>query len=159
MERRTVIVYSIFVMAVIYGAYFHFLSADGDKGRASLDSSKTDVSGPVTIATVANIPTQSAARQAVGEDNEEKWGGDPFRNDRKYRKSPAPKSVKKIRKVKKPQLSAISMSEGGAMAVVDGRIVAVGEKVGSWRLIEVTENAARFEGQEGSIWVRLGGSK
>lgn len=159
MQRRAVIIYSIFIVTVLYGAHFHLLSADGNKGGASFGSSETEVSGPVTIATVTDISTQSSARLGVGEDNEEKWGDDPFRNDHKYRKSPAVKPVKKIRRVKKPQLSAISMSEGGAMAVVDGRIVAVGEKVGSWRLIEVTENAARFEGQEGSIWVRLGGSK
>lgn len=159
MERRTVIVYSIFVVAVIYGAYFHFLSGDGNMEDASLDSSRIEVSGPATVAIVADLQIQSSAGQKEDRNDEEKWNGDPFRDDHKYRKSAPPKSVKKTRQVRKPQLSGISVSEAGAMAVVDGRIVAVGEKIGPWHLIEVTKDAALFKGPGGSIWVRIGGSK
>lgn len=159
MERRTVIIYSIFIVAVIYGAYFHFFSGTVNKSRASLDSSRIDVTGPTTTAAVADLPFQSTARQGDDSNNEDGWIGDPFRNDQKYKKSSEPKAVTKVQRVKKPQLSAISVSEAGAMAVVDGRIVAVGEKIGFWRLIEVTDDAARFKGPEGSIWVRIGGSK
>ncbi len=159
MERRTVIVYSIFAAAVIYGAYFHLLSGGGNKGEASLDSSRVEVSDPAMVATVTGLPIQTSAPQGKDWDNEEDWIGDPFRDDHKYRKSAAPRSVRKIRQVRKPQLSAISVSEGGAMAVVDGRIIAVGEKVGPWRLIEVTREAALFKGPGGSTWIRIGGSK
>ena len=159
MQPRTVIIYSIFVVTIIYGAYFHFLSGDGNKDKVSLDSSRVDVSDPIMTATVTDLPIQSTALQGEVKNIEEEWLGDPFRNDHKYKKSPAPKSVKKKSQVRKPQLSAISVSEGGAMAVVDGRIVEVGEKVGSWRLIEVTKDAALFKGPERSRWVRSGGSK
>lgn len=159
MERRTVIVYSIFVMAVIYGAYFHFLSGDGNTGEASLDSSRIEVSAPATVAKVTDLPIQSSAGQKEDRNKEEEWNGDPFRDDHKYRKSTPLKPVKKTRQVRKPQLSGISVSEAGAMAVVDGRIVAVGEKIGPWHLIEVTKDAALFKGPGGSIWVRIGGSK
>ncbi len=158
MQRRTVIIYSIFVVTIIYGAYFHFFSGGGNKGKASLDSSHADVPGPAT-ATVTDLPIQSSARQREGRNSEEKWIGDPFRNDHKYRRLSMPSSVEKTRQAQEPQLSAISISKVGAMAVVDGKVVAVGEKVGAWRLIEVTEDAAQFKGPEGSIWVRLGGSK
>ncbi len=153
------IIYSIFVVTIIYGAYFHFVSGDGNKDRVSLDSSRVDVPDPIMTATVTDLPIQSSARQGEGRSTEEEWLGDPFRNDRKSNRSAAPKPVKKRSQVRKPQLSAISVSEGGAMAVVDGRIVAVGEKIGSWRLIKVTDDAALFKGPESSIWVRIGGSK
>lgn len=159
MQPRTVIIYSIFVVTIIYGAYFHFVSGDGNKDRVSLDSSRVDVPVSIMTATVTDRPIQSVVLQGEGRNIEEEWLGDPFRNDRKSNRSAAPKSVKKRSQVRKPQLSAISVSEGGAMAVVDGRIVAVGEKVGSWRLIKVTDDAALFKGPESSIWVRIGGSK
>ncbi len=159
MQRRTVIIYTMFVVALIYGTYFHFLSGDGNKDGISRDSSGIKVPDPVMAATVPDLPMQSSARQGDYNNNEDEWSGDPFRNDQKYKRSPKPKAVKKVQRVKKPQLSAISVSEAGAMAVVDGRIVAVGEKIGSWRLIKVTDDAALFKGPEGSIWVRIGGSK
>lgn len=150
MERRTVIVYCIFAAAVIYGAYFHLLSAGENKG---------EVSGPATAATVRALPIQSPVPQGEDRDNEEEWIGDPFRDDHKYRKSATPISVRKIKQVRKPQLSAISVSEGGAMVVVDGRILAVGEKVGPWHLVKITRDAALFEGPGGSTWIRIGESK
>lgn len=159
MQSRTVITYTVFVVAVIYGTYFHFLSGDGNKDGISRDSSAIKVPDPVMAAAVADLPMQSSARQEDDNNNEDEWIGDPFRNDQKHKRSSKPKAVKKVQRVKKPQLSAISVSEAGAMAVVDGRIVAVGEKIGSWRLIEVTDDAALFKGPEGSIWVRIGGSK
>ncbi len=146
-------------MTIIYGAYFHFVSGDGTKDRVSLDSSRVDVPDPIMTATATDLPILSSARQGEGRNIEEEWLGDPFRNDSKYNKSVTPKPVKRIRQVRKPQLSAISVCETGAMAVVDGKIVAVGEKIGSWRLIEVTKDAALFKGPESSIWVRIGGSK
>lgn len=159
MQPRTVIIYTVFVVALIYGTYFHLLSGDGNKDGISRDSSGIKVPDPVMAATVADLPIQSSARKGDDNNNEDEWIGDPFRNDQKYKKPSKPKSVKKVQRVKKPQLSAISVCEAGAMAVVDGRIVAVGEKIGSWRLIEVSDDAARFKGPEGSIWVRIGGSK
>lgn len=159
MQPRTMIIYTVFVVALIYGMYFHFFSGDGNKDGISRDSSGIKAPDPVLAATVADIPAQSSARQGDDINYEDGWKGDPFRNDQKYKKSPKPKAAPKVRRVKKPQLSAISVSETGAMAVVDGRIVAVGEKIGSWRLIEVTDDAALFKGPEGSIWVRIGGSK
>lgn len=159
MQRRRVIIYSIFVATLAYGAYFHFLSDDGNRSRVSHAPSGTEVPGPAMAAAVTSPSVQSSAREGQGKNSEEKWIGDPFRNDHKYRRPSAPISVEKNRVVQRPRLSAISVSELGSMAVVDGRVVAVGEKVGDWRLIEVTEDAALFKGSEGSIWVKLGGSK
>lgn len=159
MQPRSVIINTVFVVAVIYGTYFHFLSGDGNRDGISRDSSGVKVPDPVMAASVVDLPVQSSARQGDDNNNEDGWIGDPFRNNQKYKRSSKPKSVKTVQRVKKPQLSAISVSEAGAMAVVDGRIVAVGETIGSWRLIEVTDDAALFKGPEGSIWVRIGGSK
>lgn len=159
MQGRKVIIYSIFVATLAYGAYFHFLSDDGNSGRVSHAPSGTEVPGPAMAAAVTSPSAQLSARKEKGRNSEEKWFGDPFRNDRKHRKPSTPISVEKTRVVQRPRLSAISVSELGSMAVVDGRVVAVGEKVGPWRLIEVTEDAALFKGPEGSIWVKLGGSK
>jgi hypothetical protein len=159
MQRRTVIIYSIFVVTVIYGAYFHFLSGDVNETGISPDSPRIDIAGPPTTASAAVFPIQTSVERAEAEDDQETWLRDPFRNNRGYRAPSRPQPPMQTQKLQRPKLSAVSISEAGAMAVVDGRVIAVGEKIGPWRLIEVTEDAALFEGPENSIWVRLGGSK
>ena len=159
MQRRKVIIYSIFAATLAYGAYFHFLLDDGNRSRVSRAPFQTDDVGPAMAGANANSPTQSSARGMKDGKGAEEWIGDPFRNDHKYRKRSTPLSVKKTPVVQRPRVSAISISELGAMAVVDGRVVAIGERIGHWSLIEVTEDAALFEGPQGSVWIKLGGSK
>lgn len=157
MQRRKVIVYSIFAVTLIYGGYFHFFSGDGYGHRTPDAQSGIDTPGAAMVAASANSPSQLSSRGREKGNSAEEWRGDPFRNDHKYRRPSAPIPMKQNRALQPPRLSAISVSEHGSMAVVDGRVVAVGQKIGDWRLIEVTEDAALFESPEGPVWVKLGG--
>jgi hypothetical protein len=157
MERRKVVIYSIFIVTLIYGGYFHFFSDKGYGDRTPDTLSRIGVPGAAMVAASAN-PTNHPSSGAREERNgAEEWGIDPFRNDLKYRRPSAPATIKENRILRQPRLSAVSVSKHGSMAVVDGRVVAVGQKIGDWRLMEVTENAALFEGPEGPVWVKLGG--
>jgi hypothetical protein len=157
MQRRKVIIYSIFVVTLVYGAYFHFFSGDGNGNRVSDALFRIDTPGPAMVVASANPLTQPSSGGKEDSNSALKWISDPFRNDHEYRRPSAPISAKENQVLQRPRLSAISASEHGSMAVVDGRVVAVGQKVGDWRLIEVTEEAALLEGPEGPVWVKLGG--
>jgi len=154
MGYRKIAVYGIFVLTLAYGIYFHFLGND---------SVRIITADPATIA--ASVQSPSTVSPAITLEKppsrpgfiSDIWERDPFRFSRSLQAAPVGKTSDPNPKPGKPRLSAISRSGDRNMAVVDGRIMQVGESVGKWQLIEVTEDSALLEGPEGRVWIRIGG--
>ena len=155
METRKIIIYALFVLAVVYGFYFHFLN-----GRtAQKESNASDVDrGKGTSSAVAAVPSQlpEQARPTANRPDD-KWVKNPFKNDRnRVNITPAQAAVS-IPDMNLPHLSAISSVRGEKMAIVDDKIMRVGGRIESWRLERITDDSALFSGPDGFVWVKLGG--
>ncbi len=158
MELRQKIIYVVFALTVVYGIYYHFLSGEG-----IMKDQPASRPAEVPEAALTSEPLPAVSLQQVDRAGsnvparELRWDKDPFRNN-KTRKSVKMISVpeSKIR-AKPPKLSAISDSNGNKMAIVNGNIMQIGDKIGVWRLVELTASAALFDGPDGPVWIQLGG--
>ena len=151
MEIRKIAIYSLFILVAIYGFYFHFL---GGEGAVNGEKSNTPVMESSVSANrvIADGSTVRSPEIIVKE-----WKKDPFLNNRNYKTNSSVTRYDEPDNTNKPRLSAISSSIGIKMAVVDGKVLRVGENVGVWRLDEITDKAARLKGPDGSVWIKLGG--
>jgi hypothetical protein len=154
MELRKKIVYGIFAVSVVYGFYFHVIREDGINTDSAEDMLSSN--SPIAAANLSGPGTALAAEEPARlDDSPEEWSRNPFRYQR-HANGPKKKNVAEPRKLTLPRLTAISRSSGKSMAAVNGQIIEVGNKIGPWRLIQITRDAALFEGPHGRIWVKLG---
>jgi hypothetical protein len=157
MELRKLIIYLVFAATVAYGVHFHFLA-----NRDREISGQFEPGGQLS-ASPADVQGNLQARIGSGMDHtanqDLEWKRNPFRNDRRVEKKAVRSSTPRIEVPDKPTISAISRTGGQVMVVADGRVLRIGEKTGPWRLVDVRNDAALFDGPGGRTWIRLGGSK
>jgi len=82
MELRKIIIYAIFVIVVIYGIYFHFLSGETVKKVPEAARVEAPVKASIS-APVEELYTEQEARAEPVKlpENENKQGRNPFKRD------------------------------------------------------------------------------
>lgn len=155
MERRKIIIYSIFFIVAAYGFYFHFLSGETKKEIGAPARSNATIQANVSgIEPILSEPligdtlqTQPTLRNP-GNRN-------PFKNNN-INQGIKISSRTPVRHAR-PNVSAISMDGSGTFVIANNRVIKIGEKIGVWRLVKAESERALFDGPDGSIWVKLGG--
>jgi hypothetical protein len=79
MQARRLILYLIFVVTVIYGVYFHFLS--GRDPETSVKNELESESATYTIDSPGNRHTESLSKEDSKDTVTLEWERDPFRYD------------------------------------------------------------------------------
>lgn len=155
MERRKIIIYTISVLVFAYGIYFHLFSGEGLFGN---QEQTRDVAHPIAasvkIAAPAVIPPQESSNLPKSNDS---WVRNPFSNNGHGARRQSSAPILTRREAIPPRISAISNLGGEKMAIVDGKLLQVGEYSGEWRLVKIDDDRALFAGPDGNIWVKLGG--
>ncbi|UCC78673.1 MAG: hypothetical protein JSW64_10365 [Candidatus Zixiibacteriota bacterium] len=155
MERRKIIIYSIFIIVAAYGFYFHFLSGETDKNtsaplhtdatiRANISEVETELAKP----SIKDTTEQKATLRSPGNRN-------PFENNN-INQGVKISSGKPVRYAR-PIISAISVDGSGTFVIANNKVIKIGEKIGVWKLVKAESERALFDGPDGSIWVNLGG--
>ena len=139
-QSRKRIVYTIFLVAVIWGI-FNFPHR---KRVAELQTT------PVTETTTAVALAIPTAVSAATPTTPSEWGRDPFARARIGKAN--------VQGVTAPTLSvaAVSVTDGKAMAIVNGRMVGKGDAVEGWRVISITDNGVVLESKGKKITLKIG---
>lgn len=156
MERRKIIIYSIFVVTVIYGIYFHFLSGEPTGKNPEPALSAGVVQASITAPDMNNNTDREIAVENTGfKKIENNTGRNPFQNPKfhSHKSSYSRPAVKYV----KPVLTAISLDGDDTFVVVNNKIIKIGEYVGAWKLLKAEKGRALFESPSGSAWIKLGG--
>jgi|GEM_PF-2346291 len=156
MERRKIIVYSIFVIVAAYGFHFHFLSGKSTVKQNSPGSAPVMSKAKIASISEAEMPDQEISRlndiqlaeQTIKSRN-------PFKNNKSGRRI-SPVSAKPVRHTR-PKVSAISADGSEAFVIANNKIIKIGEKIGVWTLVRAESERALFDGPDGTVWVNLGG--
>lgn len=158
MEIRKIAIYSLFGLVVIYGFYFHFFSGERAINRGKSHTPVMESSASANrVAAAGSTVRAPKIPLASPEIIVKMWKKDPFFNNRDYKTNASVTRFDKPDNADEPRLSAISRANGIKMAVVNGRVLRIGDSVGVWRLDEIASKAARLKGPDGSIWIKLGG--
>jgi hypothetical protein len=139
-KRRKQIVYAVFVVAVIWGA-FNLM------GRRRIVETVPPESEPsVTVAAVT--PDLQRQKPATVEPQ---WGRDPFAR--------GGTSIAAIPDEYEPalRLAAISITGGKAIAMIDGKMLSVGDQVNGWRVAAISKSGVRLESHGRQITLKIGG--
>lgn len=155
MERRKIIIYSIFFIVSAYGFYFHFLSGETKKEigtpvqiNATIQAGISEVEPVLTGPSVGDTVNQKPALRNPGNRN-------PFKNNN-INQGIKISSGTPVRHTR-PNVSAISVDGSGTFVIANNKVIKIGEKIGVWRLVKAESERALFDGPDGSIWVKLGG--
>lgn len=140
-KRRKQIVYSIFVIAVIWAA-FSF-----PQRRRSLEpaSQQTSASAPVVAAAATALSTESAATVS------DQWGRDPFARGGGHATSMPSEAGPTFR------VAAVSVAGGKAMAVINGKMISQGEAISGWRVTDISNAGVVLESNGKKITLTIGG--
>ncbi len=155
MERRKIIIYSIFIIVAAYGFYFHFISGETNKKtsapvrtNATIQASIPEIEPVFTDPSVVDTAVQEPTLRSPGNRN-------PFKNNN-INQGIKISSGKPVRHAR-PIISAISVDGSGTFVIANNKVIKIGEKIGVWKLIKAESERALFDGPDGSIWVKLGG--
>ena len=129
---RKGIVFATLFLAIIWGIY-NFLPKNK---KSSSDSSST--ASPTTMPAVSQMPAVEKSID-VAEMKRKSWGNDPFRA--------IDKSSGNSETVEKPRwkLSGIVYNSLKPLAIINGKSVAVGDKLGSASIVEIKKESVILE--------------
>ena len=129
---RKGIVFGTLFLAIIWGIY-NFLPKNK---QSSSDSSST--ASPTTMPAVSQMPAVEKSID-VAEMKRKSWGNDPFRA--------IDKSSGNSETVEKPRwkLSGIVYNSIKPLAIINGKSVAVGDKLGSASIVEIKKESVIVE--------------
>ncbi len=129
---RKGIVFGTLFLAIIWGIY-NFLPKNK---QSSSDSSST--ASPTTMPSVSQMPAVEKSID-VAEMKRKSWGNDPFRA--------IDKSSGNSETVEKPRwkLSGIVYNSIKPLAIINGKSVAVGDKLGSASIVEIKKESVIVE--------------
>ncbi len=155
MDRRKIIIYSIFIIVVAYGFYFHFLSGEPakkiDTPARFYDTMQANISSAEQILTERKVEETNEYQPNVRHTRER----NPFEN-KNINQGKKPTAGIPVRYAR-PNVSAISVGGSETFVIANNKIIKIGETVGVWRLIKVESEKALFNGPDSTIWVSLGG--
>ena len=139
-KKRKIIVYAIFVIAVIWGI------ANNPFGRKKPHWDNTDALNE----TIQPISAASVGQTENSLNLSDKWGSDPF-VQRTAGAAPQLESRTKF------NLTAISKSEGEYWALINGQIVAVNDIIEGWTVTQVTGKSATLSKDGKTISLKIKG--
>ncbi len=137
-KYRKLIVYLIFIISVIYGVYFHFLSDSKTKPENQTENARTEKRVENYIEDQARAAILASAHNSfilpAG------WGRNPFKlltetASTIHSREPINKTGRM------PRLTGISYYEGEpCFTIIDNRILRPGEEVSGWRVLSVKKD-------------------
>ncbi len=154
MERRQIIIYALFVFAVGYGIYFHFLSDGNNKPAKYEDRPQKELTAAIAQISISDADANAEAKLRVK--NNYDWGRNPFKNKTASAGRNKDAHVSHVR-APRPRLTAISIDGPDTFVVANSRVVSTGEKIGIWKFRKADKEKALFDGPNGPVWVQLGG--
>jgi hypothetical protein len=140
-KRRKQIVYSIFVIAVIW-AVFYF-----PQRRQSPEPESPQVSASVPVVATAAPELSTRATLTVSD----QWGRDPFARGGERAKSISSGMTPSFR------VTAVSVGEGKAMAVINGKMIGQGDAIEGWRVTAISNAGVVLESNGRKITLTIGG--
>lgn len=154
MERRQIIIYALFVFAVGYGIYFHFLSDENNQAAKHEGRPLKELTA--AAAQILILGVDNGAKAELPPNKNYDWGRNPFKNKiaSVSRNKTAP--VSHVRAAR-PRLTAISIDGPDTFVVVNSRVISTGENIGIWKFRKADKEKALFDGPNGPVWVQLGG--
>ncbi len=145
-KARKAIVYGILVVAVIWGIYNNPLSPESKNDPVPDSAPMSSVSTqPLEEPTKASKTSDDVALIA--------WNDDPFT------RNPGPPvraaDVQPERKPPRFHVTAISGSGKAFMAIVDGKVLREGERLGGWAVAEIDRNSVMLHKGSDRIELKL----
>jgi hypothetical protein len=148
--RRTHLVLALVALgaAVLYNVwYFALRPASPAAARPAGEPPLFAAAGAARPSGAAVDPLSIPAPPALDTDSAPSWRRDPFlfgdeTRDAARRVAPAPQ-------VLVPSVRSVLFSASRRLAIVDGRIVGVGESVGVYTVVEIERDAVIFAGPSG----------
>ena len=147
-------IYALFVFAVGYGIYFHFLSDENNQPAKYESYPQKELTAAIAQISVSDAVANAKAELPANSNYD--WGRNPFKSKTASvsRNKVAP--ISHVR-VALPRLSAISIDGLDTFVVANNRVISTGEKIGIWKFRKADKEKALFEGPNGPVWVQLGG--
>jgi hypothetical protein len=140
-KRRKQIVYSIFVIAVVW-AIFNFPHR---KQQIVSESPQALESVPATAAVTPAFPAGTTLPAS------DQWGRDPFDRGGARATSTPGELAPSFR------LTAVSAGGGKAMAVINGKMVSQGDVVQGWRVTGISNAGVVLASNDRKITLTIGG--
>jgi hypothetical protein len=127
-KNRKILVYAVFVVAVIWG-FFNLTGRKSDRSEAtnSKKAASTDQSNMVP-----SSPQAPLAGEVIEIYREQPWGRDPF-----YHGFKPPKIAKTSPEIRM-HLFGILYRQINPQALINNRVVGVGDVLGDYKVIEIT---------------------
>jgi hypothetical protein len=138
-RTRKRIVYLVFLAALIYGA-FNFLGPHRSK--------VTPTGTNEALATIQPLQTAGTISTASADTTE--WGRDPF-------VQPA-KSKQVVSRMERLTLSAISGSPANPLAVINGKILGIGESISGWQIKRISPRSVQLQRNGQNRTLSIGGN-
>jgi len=132
-QLRKKIVYGVLVLAIIWGIY-NFLPKDKENQNGII----SPVVAPAVMPVASQMPPVEKAID-VAEMKNKNWGDDPFRSMEK--KTGTHDTVGKPRW----RLSGIVYNSFKPLAIINGKSVAVGDKLGNASIVEIKKESVVME--------------
>lgn len=144
-KTRKIVIFAAMIATLVW-AYFTFAgggSGSHDRSRGSGQTARADtaatlspVSDPITDSLFEAFDTRS-------------WGRDPFYHG--YRREPPPLLSRAV----EFHLLGILFRELDARALINGRIVGVGDTLGAYRVSAITRDEVTLENGETTVTLRV----
>jgi hypothetical protein len=140
-KRRKQIIYSVFAVAVIW-VIFNF---PHKRKPIESESPQTSESALDVAAVTPELSTRS--RLALSDE----WGRDPFARGGESAKSMPSEVIPSFR------VTAVSIGEGKAMAVINGKMIGQGDAIQGWRVTAISNAGVVLESNGRKITLKIGG--
>lgn len=140
-KRRKQIVYAVFVLAVVW-AVFNF-----PHRRKAIEPQSAQTTD--TTPDIAAMTANSAKRQTTT--LPEQWGRDPFAHGGAQTTTTSEEIAPLFR------LAAISVADGKALAMINGRMLGRGDTVDGWRVAAISSSSVALESNGRKVTLKIGG--
>lgn len=156
MNRRKIIVYSIFVVVATYGFYFHFLSGETKKRTPTPVPSGDTIQAGAIAGPDLNEPVRAVSDSSANQPVLRRYKSrNPF-EARNAHHEDSPTASTPVH-YSRPDISAISRDGSESLVIANNKVIRIGERIGDWKLMKVESDKALFDGPEGAVWIYLGG--
>ena len=140
-KRRKQIVYAVFVLAIVW-AVFNF-----PHRRKVIDPQSSQATE--TSPAVAVMSADAAKRQTTTLPDQ--WGRDPFAHGSANVATGSDEIAPLF------HLAAISVADGKALAMINGKMLGRGDTIGDWRVTAISSSSVALESNGRKVTLKIGG--